>query len=235
MVHTVIIGGTHGIGRLMAPRLPGYVTVIGRTPPDARPFPVPDWQDVDLLDHAQLTRALTSVHTPGKPVTGMILAQRYRGNDDHAWDHEFEVVVTASKVAMEWAAAHCAAGASIVALTSPASERVITEQNVAYHVSKAALAALVRYYAVLLAPKQIRVNAIAPSATAQPRNAQYYAEHPAFGQTVPMGRLGTPEDIGDVAAFLLSNAARFITGQSLTVDGGMSLLHPHSLLKTLRD
>ena len=140
-------------------------------------------------------------------------------------------MATASKVALDWAAVHCNAGASVVALTSPASSRVVDEQGAAYHASKAALLALVRYYAIALAPKQIRVKAVAPSATVQDRNLAYYDAHPEYGAAVPLGRLGTPNDIAGVISFLLSDASRFITGQELTVDGGAALLHPHSLVR----
>lgn len=83
-----------------------------------------------------------------------------------------------------------------------------------YDASKGALDALTRAMALDLAPKRIRVNAVAPGQT---RRTQSLVEVPG----IPLGRAGTPEDVAAAVAFLASDAGAYITGQVLYVDGGL--------------
>jgi len=93
-----------------------------------------------------------------------------------------------------------------------------------YDASKGALDAFTRSMAVDLAPYGIRVNAVAPGATVNrdpmPPHYERWVRQSKAG--VPLGRLGTPEDIGAAVAFLASDAAAYITGQILYVDGGLT-------------
>jgi NAD(P)-dependent dehydrogenase (short-subunit alcohol dehydrogenase family) len=97
-----------------------------------------------------------------------------------------------------------------------------------YGAAKAGLMNLVRSMAVELAEKNIRVNAVAPGAIATPRINASFPEgqaSPALRsmlQTIPMGRMGQPEDIGNAVLFLSSGLARYITGHTLLVDGGLT-------------
>lgn len=98
----------------------------------------------------------------------------------------------------------------------------------AYAMSKAADAQLARNYAVELGGDGIRVNAIAPGLvkTDFARALWEGEEGKAFAARTPLGRLGEPEDIASVAVFLASDAAKFITGQTLVVDGGVMINDP---------
>jgi glucose 1-dehydrogenase len=95
----------------------------------------------------------------------------------------------------------------------------------AYNAAKAGLNQLARTLAAELLPHRINVNVIEPGWIDTP------GEHATFGSekiaeaaaTLPWGRLGRPDEIGQAAAFLCSNAADYITGTSLLVDGGLSL------------
>jgi len=94
-------------------------------------------------------------------------------------------------------------------------------RHAAYAATKGALIAMTRELAIELADRRIRVNAIGPGLIEVPR----YFDFPGYtseqgGSMVPWGRIGTPEDIGRAAAWLLSPAAEFVTGQVLFVDGG---------------
>ena len=95
----------------------------------------------------------------------------------------------------------------------------------AYNMSKAADMQLVRNLAVELGPANIRVNGIAPGliktdfARALWENQQL---REGIQARTPLGRIGEPDDIGGLAAFLASSAASFITGQILVVDGGVT-------------
>lgn len=97
-----------------------------------------------------------------------------------------------------------------------------------YNASKAAVISVTQSMAAELAPDRIRVNAIAPAVgrTAMADVMFGDAKEQALGalvQTIPLGRLCTPEDIGAAAAYLASDDARFVTGVVLPVDGGRSV------------
>jgi glucose 1-dehydrogenase/3-oxoacyl-[acyl-carrier protein] reductase len=94
-------------------------------------------------------------------------------------------------------------------------------RHAAYAATKGAIIAFTRALAIELAPKKVRVNAIGPGLIEVPRYFDIPGYTTALGGTmVPWGRVGTPADIGAAAAFLVSDAAEFITGQVLYVDGG---------------
>jgi NAD(P)-dependent dehydrogenase (short-subunit alcohol dehydrogenase family) len=91
-----------------------------------------------------------------------------------------------------------------------------------YAGTKGALVALTRQLAIELAPRGVRVNAIAPGLVEVP---SYYEADPTFdaeaaGRTIPAGFAGQPEDVARLAVFLASDEARFIVGQTLVIDGG---------------
>ncbi len=91
-----------------------------------------------------------------------------------------------------------------------------------YSASKGGIVSLTRAMALELAPYRIRVNAIAPGLTdtAQPRYGMTEAEIAAASQALPLGRMATPADIAQTAAFLASGASALITGQVLHVNSG---------------
>lgn len=90
-----------------------------------------------------------------------------------------------------------------------------------YHASKGALIALTRQLAVEWAPRGVRVNAIAPGFFPSRMSEGVIAQHEEeMRATIPMGRLGGPDEIKGAALFLVSDAARYVTGQVLVVDGG---------------
>ncbi len=98
---------------------------------------------------------------------------------------------------------------------------------IAYSASKTAIDGMTRAMAVELSPLGIRVNAIAPgfiysAMTDKALNSDPERKAKVFGRT-PMGHMGEPEDIGEAAYFLASDAAKYITGVVLPVDGGNSI------------
>lgn len=118
---------------------------------------------------------------------------------------------------------------SIINLSSIAARRTHPEL-MAYSVSSAALDQMTRSLAVALAPNRIRVNAIAMgsvmSASLQAAlkdNREYRTD---IENHTPLGRVAAPTELSDAAQFLASDAAGFITGQILTLDGGRTLLDP---------
>ncbi len=115
---------------------------------------------------------------------------------------------------------------SRVVVTSSVSAIHGMDLRAAYTATKAGLSGLVRSLAIEWGPLGINVNAVGPGVIETPLTRAYMDQHPervaAVISNTPLRRLGTPEDVADVVVFLASDAARFITGQTLFVDGGLS-------------
>jgi 3-oxoacyl-[acyl-carrier protein] reductase len=100
--------------------------------------------------------------------------------------------------------------------------------HIAYGTAKAAIAAVTRTMAVELASRNIRVNAVAPGVTETPASRTYVDHDEQRDQrAIAMGRRGRPEELAGAILFLLSDLSSYITGQTLLVDGGLSLKWTH--------
>ena len=113
-------------------------------------------------------------------------------------------------------------GGSIVNITSIASAGALPTSAV-YTASKSAVDALTRVFAAELAPKKIRVNAVAPGATATEGAAAMGMPEDmknAMIASIPMGRIGQPEDIARTVLFLASEDAAWLTGERINASGG---------------
>ena len=130
------------------------------------------------------------------------------------FDSIFSIDVRGAFLLSQHAARRMGDGGAIVNVTS-VHEHVPREGFALYASAKAALGMLTRSLALELAPA-IRVNAVAPGVIATPRNA----EADSLGGDTPLGRAGTPAEVAGVVAFLLSDEAGYMTGESVIVDGG---------------
>lgn len=93
---------------------------------------------------------------------------------------------------------------------------------VAYTASKGGIEQFTKVSAVELGPKNIRVNCVAPGAILNERTAQETGDYAgSWSAITPLGRVGTPQDLSGPVLFFASDAARFVTGQTLWVDGGV--------------
>ena len=125
------------------------------------------------------------------------------------------------------------AGGRIIAVTYAAGSRTGSWQSwIGMGSGKAAMESLVRYFAVTLAKRGITVNCVSPGFTEDsvlnslPPAAQNMIRAWHQEGWTPMGRLGTPADIGNFVALLCSEEASWLTGQVIAVDGGASLMNP---------
>jgi enoyl-[acyl-carrier protein] reductase III len=148
------------------------------------------------------------------------------------WDTAFDSQAKAFLIAAREAARLMPDGGRILALTYATGSRTGSLQPwVGMGSAKAALESLVRYFAVALAKRGITVNAISPGWTEDsvlnslPAEVQDLIRKWHTRGWTPMGRLGTPADIGNVAALLCSEEADWITGQVIYADGGASLMN----------
>ena len=145
---------------------------------------------------------------------------------DEKWDETFDVDLKGMLRVIRPALPAMDAGASIICLSSIMGVAYGWDEHVHYSSAKAGVVGLVRGLAVEVAKRGIRVNGIAPGYI---RTAQLLSEKNSLGPNaaeiaspyIPMGRLGEPEEIASVIGFLASADASYLTGQVVTVDGGL--------------
>ena len=147
---------------------------------------------------------------------------------DEKWDHTFDVDLKGMIRVIRAAAPKMreAGQGSIVCLSSIMGVAYGWDEHVHYSAAKSGVVGLVRGLAVELASSGVRVNGVAPGYI---RTAQALSEKHSLGpaglekaaEFIPMGRVGEAGDIADVICFLASDAARYVTGQVVTVDGGL--------------
>lgn len=146
------------------------------------------------------------------------------------WVYALNVNVAGTAIFVREASRHMLPGSAVVNLGSVGGKFGAAGRSV-YPASKAAILQLTRNQAVELAPRGIRVNSVSPGWTwsdplAKMTDGSRDIADRAAATTQPLGRAGDAEEVGAAVAFLCSDAASFITGADLAVDGGFSMLGP---------
>lgn len=154
------------------------------------------------------------------PSAGIYLAEPFAQMSDEQWRRTLSINLDGVFYLLSRVQPHLSQGSSIVNLTSLAAHRGALT-NAHYAASKGALTALTRSLARELGPKT-RVNAVAPGIIETPMIQDFLKTRSdsTLAQT-PLGRLGQPEEVANVIAFLASDAASFITGETIHVNGGL--------------
>jgi NAD(P)-dependent dehydrogenase (short-subunit alcohol dehydrogenase family) len=240
----IVFGGTRGIGRAVAKLLAregNQVVVVGRREPAPGSLdPAIQVVTGDFTEPAPLAEKLRRVIREHGKIRGMVFTQRFRGSSD-PWQGEFQVTLSATKYLIEDLQDEFDGNGkgAIVVVGSNAAQFVAREQPLSYHVAKAGLVQLVRYFAATLGSKSIRVNAVSPCTILKEESRAFYLGNERLSELyrriTPLGRMGTAEEVAEAVAFLCGPRASFITGQELTVDGGLSLALHDSLARALLD
>ena len=235
--HTLIVGGSSGTGLAVASlfvKRGHRVSVVGRRPkPVGAPFA---YFRFDLTQLGKIPGLLSRIVGRDGEWSNLIFVQRYRGSGD-AFKGEWTVGVEATQIFIEEAARRGThRPRSIVIFNSVASE-FVASSGPGYHAAKGALRQLMRYYAVHLGAKGIRVNSVSPATIAKtPRDRESplrRVQASLLDTHIPLGRMGTPCDMAAASFLLCSSDAAYITGHDLRVDGGISALAQEALIRNL--
>ena len=194
----------------------------------------------DVADEQQVRRAFASAHAALGPLAGLVVAAGVleRGGlldvTRESWDRQLAVNTTGALHCLQTGAPLLRDHAAVVVVSSNAA-RVPRTGMLAYAVSKAATSALTRCAGLELAARGIRCNVVEPGSTDTAMQRDLWPDRAAgaraavegdlagFRVGIPLGRLADPDDVAATVCFLLSDDARHVTLQQLSVDGGASL------------
>lgn len=243
--HIFVAGGSRGIGAasaLLAAKAGATVSVNYVRNKNAAEHVVAEIQgaggqagafQADIGVEGEAERALDEAVARFGPLNGLVVSSGiFEGEpievmDAALWDRMMGINVRGTFLTVKAGAKHlrnAGKGGSIVIYTSTAGQRGSAVYS-AYATSKGAQIMFMRSMALELAPDRIRVNCIAPAWTETDMVTESIATigREEIERGFPLGRIGQPEDIAGPTCFLLSDLSGFVTGITLTVDGGMDM------------
>lgn len=242
----LVAGGSRGIGRAIALNFAAAGADVGLC---ARGAAALEAARVDIARHGRLVHAMSCdladassiaawVPTAAEALGGIdVLVNNASGfgmgDDEEGWAVSLSVdvmaMVRSSRAALPWLLrAGAASGASIIHISSISAFRP-SIRSAPYAAAKAAMNSYTSSQAAMLCRQGIRVNAIAPGSIEfaggvwEKRRTDNPSLYERTLKSIPFGRMGTPDEIAEVALFLASPHARWMTGQVLSVDGGQML------------
>ena len=219
---TLIVGGTKGIGSVIKQAFVKRGDLVYTA--SRSELTDPNHFIIDLPNKFTISEEIKFNY--------LIFAHRYRGND---WDDDFHVTVKGVDLVINRLKGSFVEEAAIVVLGSNASHFIFKEQSASYHASRAALGGLVKYYAATLGHMRIRCNLVLPATVIKPENEHFFSDENTARKMIeritPLQRMGSANDVANIIEFLCSEKSSFITGQTFSVDGGLSTLGQESVAR----
>lgn len=243
----IITGAASGIGRALAAHYArlGVRSVIGTFPGDPHDpeetLQLVQEEGGEAVVHEVDVRSTQSVEAFAQRAVaeygrldyaianaGILRNASLAGMSDDRWSEMLDVDLTGVLRTLRSGAARMSEGGAMVAVSSIAGGVYGWEEHAHYAAAKAGVLGLIRSVAVELGPRRIRANAVIPGLVKTPQsldpvNSLGPEGLDRAGRDIPWGRVGEPEEVASVIAFLTSNDARYVTGQSLIVDGGLTI------------
>jgi len=235
--HTALVtGSSQGIGLAIAQGIHdagARVIYHGKEDPAPEMPEGSDWLVEDLLDPAGPERLIKAAFA-AQPELDLLVCNAggffdvpFLEVEPEVWDRTMNLNVKANYfVAQAFARELAERGRTgSIVLTCSTNGFQSEDDTTAYDTSKGALVMMTRTLAQALAPQSIRVNAIAPGLIRTTLNASMRTDEieAHYNKKILLGRLGESEDCAGAVVFLLSEAAKYITGQILVVDGGLTV------------
>jgi NAD(P)-dependent dehydrogenase (short-subunit alcohol dehydrogenase family) len=230
----IITGGARGIGLAtgIVLRADGWTVVLAdRDKPEEPEAATFDCRVVDVSDTSSVDRLVSAVATEYGGLHGLVTAAGHNRHtlveelDDAIWEGLFDVHLGGVLRCCRAAAGALKASSGAVVNFSSIGARVGRPRRAPYAAAKAGVEALTRTLAVEWAPFGVRVNTVVPGVVntrlVQENIAQGRVDRDSLVRSIPLKRMGQPEELANVVAFLMSEKASYITGQSVVVDGGV--------------
>ncbi|KTD56976.1 acetyoacetyl CoA reductase [Legionella santicrucis] len=224
--HVVITGGVSGIGSAIIDRCYSEGAKVCCIDIQANSHPKADISfQCDISNEAQVEQAFKQIKETWQNLdilinnAGISIRESFLKTTAKHWDHTLAVNLTGPFLVTKAAMSIMATG-TIINIAS-VSGIVGMPNYLSYNVSKAGLIELTKTLALELAPN-FRVNAICPGYVLTPMQEKEYSTEALMecAKKIPLQRLSRPEEIAALVSYLCSDEARFITGQSLIIDGG---------------
>lgn len=224
-LHYLIVGGSSGLGLAYANYMEAQGTIItklGRKSGDNSDFAV------NLESFVEIKNSISRILEASGLIDSIIFCQRYRGGEQNPLE-EYQVNALSISNILELAPSIFKPRGlrTVVIISSLVASHPDLSTSLSYQASKGALNSIARFYALKLAPLNIRVNTISPFFFVSDRNREKYMKNHLWRSFIkkqlPLGKACKIEELFPKITFLSNNDSSFITGQNIVVDGGSSL------------
>lgn len=250
MRSVLVTGGASGIGRATALRAAAGGAGVAVGTFDGDPYDAGEVvAEIEAAGGSALAVDADVRSTPGMADAVATTVERFGGLDtvvanagilklaplevltDDDWHRIVDVDLTGVMRTVRAAAPVLPEGGAVVVTSSIAGAAIGWRGHTPYAASKAGLLGFVRSAALELGPRGVRINAVLPGVIESPQSLDPVNSGGPEGlvrsaPSIPLGRVGQPDDVADVIWFLLSDAARYVTGQHLAIDGGLTTIWP---------